>query len=125
TLPMNKGILLVSAPNNLLDPKDPNPRNYVFRLVGDDTNMKFEIAHEVPSGFTQFSQVFELAEKSIVLIAAVHEKRVDKYYNQGTYAVPNVAFYVMTIRDGKVTQSQTFPAKEFYGSFITPQGNKY
>jgi len=121
-LTLNKGIILVSAPTSLVKPLDPNTKNYAFRLIGNDTKTKFEFTHEVPSGATQFSQVFELADSSIILIAAINEKRVDKYFNQGTTVVPQDAFYTMTIKNGKVTQTEKFSSSDFYNSFKTPDG---
>ncbi|MES2689970.1 MAG: hypothetical protein V4658_06170, partial [Bacteroidota bacterium] len=109
SLPKNEGVLLISAPTDITGdkcPTDPNPRNYIFRFVGNDTKLKYEFPYEVPSGFTQFSQAFEMADKSIVLIAAINLKKKDKYVNQGTISVPHDQYYVMTIKDGKVTQTQ-------------------
>jgi hypothetical protein len=127
SLPVNKGILLISAPLDITGekiPKDKNPRNYVFRLIGNDTKVKFELTHEVPSGYTQFSQAFELADKSIVLVAAITEKKKDKFFNQGTYLVPGDAYYIMTIKEGKVTNSQKLTAEAFNMNYIIPPATK-
>lgn len=124
TLKINGGVILVSAPTSLVKPNDPNPRNYVFRLIGDDTQLKFEFTHEVPSGFTQFSQAIEMPDGSIILMGALVEKRFDKYFNQGTTVLKGDGFYSMTIKDGKVIQSETINDDAFFGGFKTPAGEQ-
>lgn len=126
-LELNAGVILISAPLDITGekvPKDPNPRNYVFRLIGNDTKVKFEINYEVPSGFTQFSNAFELADKSIVLIAAINNKKKDKYFNQGTFSIPEDAYYILTIKNGVVTSNTTINSENFNKSFIIPKGEK-
>lgn len=125
-LKLNKGILLVSAPTHLFNvkPVDENPRNYVFRLIGNDTRLKFELAHVVPSGFTQFSQALELPDSSIVLMAGYNAKKTDKYINRYVTPFNTRSIYMLTIKNGKVVQEQTLSEEEWTAGLIVPAGEK-
>lgn len=125
-LKLNKGILLVSAPTHLFNikPVDPSPKNYVFRLIGNDTKMKFELTHEVPSGYTQFSQALELPDSSIVLMAGYNAKKTDKYVNRYVTPFNTRSIYIMTIKHGKVIHEETITEDEWTAGLSLPQGEK-
>lgn len=123
-LKLNEGVILVSAPTTLFKPKDPNPRNYVFRLVGNDTRLKFEFNHEVPSGFTQFSQAFELPDSSIVLLAGFNGKKTDKYLNHYVTPFNTKSIYLLVIKNGKVTREESITEEAWNAGFTSPSGSE-
>lgn len=127
TLPKNKGILLVSAPTDITgdkSPTDPNPRNYVFRVIGEDTKVKQEFIYEVPSGQTQFAQALEMPDGSIVLTGITNLEKKDKFINKGTLPMAYDAFFTMVIKDGKVVSNDVVSTKDFQSGFITAKGEK-
>jgi hypothetical protein len=125
-LKLNKGILLVSAPTHMFNikPVDENPRNYMFRLIGNDTKLKFELTHVVPSGFTQFSQALELPDSSIVLMAGYNAKKTDKYVNRYVTPFNARSVYIVTIKNGKVIHEETLTEDEWTSGLLLPQGEK-
>lgn len=125
-LKLNKGILLVSAPTSIFNvkPVDENPKNYVFRLIGNDTKMKFELSHAVPSGFTQFSQALELPDSSIVLMAGYNAKKTDKYINRYVTPFNTRSIYILTIKNGKVVYEETLSEEEWVSGLLLPEGAK-
>ena len=125
-LKLNKGILLVSAPTHIFNvkPVDPNPKNYVFRLIGNDTKLKFEFVHEVPSGYTQFSQALELPDSSIVLMAGFNAKKTDKYINRYVTPFNARSIYMITIKNGKVTREETITEEAWASGLLLPEGDK-
>lgn len=125
-LKLNKGILLVSAPTHLFNikPVDPSPKNYVFRLIGNDTKLKFELTHEVPSGYTQFSQAIELPDSSIVLMAGYNAKKTDKYVNRYVTPFNARSIYIITIKKGKVIHEETITEDDWTAGLSLPEGQK-
>jgi hypothetical protein len=125
-LKLNKGILLVSAPTHIFNikPVDENPRNYMFRLIGNDTKLKFELTHVVPSGFTQFSRALELPDSSIVLMAGFNAKKTDKYVNRYVTPFNTRSVYIVTIKNGKVIHEETLTEDEWTAGLQLPAGGK-
>lgn len=127
SLKRNKSILLVSAPTDITgdkSPSDPDPRNYIFRIIGEDTKIKQEFNYQVPSGQTQFAQALELPDGSIALTGITNIEKKDKYVNKGTLPMAYDACFTMVIKDGKVVSTDIVNTKDFQNTFATAQGEK-
>lgn len=121
----NGGILLISAPINVagdnLQPKDPNVRNYVFRQIGDNTKLNWELQYEVPSGFTRFFQAIEHPDSSITLMAVTNSKKNDQYFNK-PIGISGDGFFVLKIKNGKVLSSSHLSEDDFLKKQVLPAG---
>lgn len=127
SLRKNKGIILVSAPTDIAgdkSPGDPDPRNYVFRIIGEDTKIRHEFIYEVPSGQTQFAQAIEMPDGSVVLTGITNVEKKDKFINKGTLPMSYDACFTMVIKDGRVVSTDMISTKDFQNGFITAQGEK-